>query len=278
MDRLTTGRRHVRAGSVTVTELLVKQASPALCTDSSPTERDDITDDITDVIPVIGPASHRRHPPRGAHFAKLASLGVAGAVLCGAVTVSSLIAQQRRENAQPQARPTAQITGDEALLPDRLDRSLPKATAPRKAPPAAVPPATRRGPASSAPAPPATHAPTSAKTNSGASVTTPSAVADAENDLDLVREFYENLPDAPASAFQLLSPQLLHSGFREFLQAWSHVVSIDSLTVLQQADGVLATVRMRLLGGGHLRIQQLVTVAESPHRIIGVQLLSAQRN
>jgi hypothetical protein len=48
--------------------------------------------------------------------------------------------------------------------------------------------------------------------------------------------------------------------------------------VTQRADGVLAIVQMRLLGGDRLRIQQLLTVAESPRRIVGVQLLSAQRN
>jgi len=35
---------------------------------------------------------------------------------------------------------------------------------------------------------------------------------------------------------------------------------------------------MRLADGGWLRVQQLLTVAESPRRIVGAQLLSAQRN
>jgi hypothetical protein len=124
---------------VTVTELLIRQASPARCTDSSPAEPHD---DITDTIPVVvAPASHRRPPARGTQFAKLASIGVAGAVLCGAVAVSSMISQQRRENTQSAARPTVQITGDQALLPDRLDRSLPKALVPAPESPRQVPPA-----------------------------------------------------------------------------------------------------------------------------------------
>jgi hypothetical protein len=41
---------------------------------------------------------------------------------------------------------------------------------------------------------------------------------------------------------------------------------------------VLAVVGMRLADGSGLRIQQLMTVAESPRRIVGVQLLSAQRH
>lgn len=281
MDRLTTGRRHARAGSVTVTELLVRQASPARCTDSSPRERDD----ITDTIPVVAPVSHRRPTMRGAQIAKVASIGVASAVLCGAVTVASMISHHRRDSTQSAARPTVQITGDQALLPDQLDRSLPDAPAPRPAPapvsPSAAEPSTQ-APSSATPprTTPAPAADTSGDASGGTSAssgTGPAEQAPAD-DLALVRAFYENLPDAPAAAFQLLAPELLHSSLGEFLKSWSHVVAIDSVTVLQQADGVLATVRMRLLGGGHLRIQQLLTVAESPRRIVEVRLLSAQRN
>jgi hypothetical protein len=97
-------------------------------------------------------------------------------------------------------------------------------------------------------------------------------------DLDLVREFYGNLPGAPTSAFKLLSSELLNTTLGDFLASWSTVQAIDGLDVVQRADGVLATVRLRLADGSHLRIQQLLTVAESPRRIVGVQLLSAQRN
>jgi hypothetical protein len=276
VDRLTTGRRHARAGSVTVTELLIRQASPARCTDSSPAE----PDDITDIIPVVAPVSHRRPPARGTQFAKLASIGVAGAVLCGAVTVSSMISHQRRENTQSAVGPSIQITGDQALLPDRLDRTLPRVHVPAPQTPHHVPPAAE------VPVTPSTETPAAAPAtpvNAPADGTTASANTGGTdpappNDLALVREFYENLPDAPAAAFQLLSPDLLHSSLGEFLQSWSRVVAIDSVEVAQRADGVLATVRMRLLDGGHLHIQQLLTVAESPRRIVGVQLLSAQRN
>lgn len=288
MDRLTTGRRHARAGSVTVTELLVRQASPARCTDSSAGERDD----ITDTIPVVSaPVSHRRPPVRVAQFAKMASIGVASAVLCGAVTVSSMISHQRRDHAQPAVRPMVQITGDQALLPDRLGRTVAEAPTPAPAPPpvvdapaaeprdgsvvesvdVATPPET-----GSTPPPP----PSAAKPSGGTSASADTghdAPAPAD-DLALVRAFYENLPDAPTAAFQLLAPDLLHSDLGEFLRSWSYVVAIDSVDVVEREDGVLATVRMRLLGGGHLRIQQLLTVAESPRRIVGVRLLSAQRN
>lgn len=268
MDRLTTGRRHLRAGSVTVTELISRQASPAHCTESSPAPDTD-DDMITDVIPVVVAAHRRDEPAKGAQLAKLASLGVAGVVLCGAVTIASVIAHQRREGAQVASKPTVQITGEQALLPDKLDETLPKTPAAvplavederptrRNTAPAATPAATRDGDTSP----------------SGGGVTVGPA-----NDLELVREYYGNLPESPVAAFNLISPDVLDMSLSDFLASWSTVTSIDSVDVVQRADGVLATVKMRLLAGGQLRIQQLLTVAESPRRIVGVQLLSAQRN
>ncbi len=269
MDRLTTGRRRRRTGSVTVTELLTKQASPARCTDSSLAE----PDDVTEIIPVVVPASHRRTSARGAQFAKLATMGVAGVVLCGAVTISSMISQQRRENAAAADQPTAQITGERALLPDQLDET-PAAPA---APPRQVPPVQQRP----APVPPPAAPTTPAAPDAGgttASGGTQAAEPAPVTDLELVREFYGQLPDAPAAAFDLLAPEQLHLSFQQFLDAWSKVTEIESVDLAQRADGVLATVRMLLHDGGHLRLQQLLTVAESPRRIVGVQLLSAQRN
>ena len=273
MDRLTTGRRHLRAGSVTVTELLTRQPSPAHCTDSSPQPDSDTNSDTdsTDTIPVVAAAAHRRGPAKGAQLAKLASLGVAGAVLCGAVTISSLIAHQRREGTHPALRPTQQITGAQALLPDKLDATLPEAPATPSSAPAAE---ERQAPITAAPEPTATPA-----SNTGGTAASGGAVSiGQETDLELVREFYENLPDSPVAAFRLLSPDLMNTGLGEFLASWATVVTIDSVAVAQRADGVLATVQMRLFGGGRLRIQQLLSVAESPRRIVGVQLLSAQRN
>lgn len=274
MDRLTTGRRRRRTGSVSVTELLTKQASPAHCTDSSRPEPGDRPDDSTDIIPVVlVPASHRRTSAMGGQFAKLATLGVAGVVLCGAVTISSVISHQRRENAQETDRPTTQITGQRALLPDQLNET----SAVPAAPPRSASPVAEKRPAPPAPAhPQPTRAPAPGGTT--ASAGTRDAEPAPATDLALVREFYEKLPGSPAAAFGLLASEQLHTSFREFLAAWSKVTRIESVDVVQRADGVLATVRMRLHDGSHLRLQQLLTVAESPRRIVGVQLLSAQLN
>lgn len=268
MDRLTTGRRHVRTGSVTVTELLTKQASPTHCTDSSPTE----LDDVADTIPVA-PATHRRPPTKAAQLAKLATLGVATAVLCGAVAVATMIAHQRRETAQPSTRPTVRITGEQALLPDQLHKTPPTPTSVNPPVVAASPEVIEQ----TASDPLTSQDDNTDTTNTTASADTVTQIGPA-TDLDLVREFYENLPDAPTSAFELISSDLLNTTLGEFLESWSTVHAVDGLDVVQRADGVLATVRLRLADGSHLRIQQLLTVAESPRRIVGVQLLSAQHN
>jgi hypothetical protein len=265
VDRLTTGRRHLRAGSVSVTELITKQTEP-------PGADDSLSTTATIDMPVIpaAPTSHRRPAARGAQLAKATSLGVATIVLCGAVGVASMIAHQRANDADAAGSPAEQISGEQALLPDELNRSLnrdgAKATTPPRPAPAtraprtlaAAPPAPR----STAPAPRTTTKPTVAPTD----------------ELDVVRQFYRLLPRDPAVAFNLISPDLLHSTLGQFLDSWSAVRSVSVVGLEQRADGVLASVRMRLADGGHLQLQQLLTIADAPRRIVGVELLSAQRN
>lgn len=264
VDRLTTGRRHVRAGSVSVTELITKQAARPEADAPGTTD--------APVEPESAPASHRRPPSRGAQLAKITSLGVATIVLCGAVGIASAIARQHQENPDPADRPGARISGERALLPDELDRSLTPDGAAAVTPPKPAP--------TTQPATPArTTAPAEPRTSGGAGVSADSpAVPAPVSDLDLVREFYQHLPSDPAVAFGLISPDLLHSTLGQFLDSWSLVRSVQVLGLQERADGVLAVVRMKLAGGGHLQLQQLLTVAESPRRIVGVELLSAQRN
>jgi hypothetical protein len=180
-----------------------------------------------------------------------------------------------------------QITGDQALLPDELDRALHvpgavggEATAPRLVPelPAAAAPPTVPEPAPAGNAAGNAAGDEDGGNAGGTAASGGAAVAEPVDDVELVRAFYENLPGAPAAAFDLLAPELLDSSLGEFLQSWSGVVAIDSVDVEQRADEVLATVRMTLRDGGHLRVRQLLTVAESPRRIVAVRLLSAQRD
>lgn len=170
-----------------------------------------------------------------------------------------------------------QITGGQALLPDKLAETLPEGATPMATPvrdrPFVAPNSAQDEPASTSVQEPATPL-----SDTGTTASSGGTTLDPVSAEDLVRKFYANLPDSPAAAFDLLSPDVLDASLGEFLDAWSKVTSIDSVKVTQRADGVHATVRMRLLGGGQLLLEQLLTVAESPRRITGVQLLSAQRN
>ncbi len=267
MDRLTTGRRHVRAGSVSVTELITKQAARS----GSPPPLDAGAKVPAEVAVAQLPTSHRRPTSGGVQLAKMTTLGVATMVLCGAVGVASTIAQQRADDSESPARPAEQISAEQALLPDELNRRLARdgetaVTPPSPAPATQVPRTTAPAPRASSPA--VTTAPPAP----------PPAVPAPASDLDLVRAFYDVLPSDPAVAFDLLSPELLHSTLGRFLDSWSQVRSVDVVALEQQADGVLAVIGIRLADGGHLQLRQLVTVAESPRRIVDVELLSARRH
>jgi hypothetical protein len=296
VDRLTSGRRHVRAGSVSVTELITKQAARPEPPVSVPPLFQAPTDLPAEPVIEAGtaagtgalaiPGSHRRPPSRGAQLAKLTSLGLATAMLCGAVGVASMIAHQRDEDARTAGRAAARITGEQALLPGELTRKLPGTrhgaagaaeAAPKPAPRAEPTKATTTSTGSDQieARPPAR---TGAEPRASASATTLPVVQLPTSDLELVRAFYKLLPSDPQEAFHLISPQLLHSTLGTFLDSWSLVRSVDVVDIRQQGDDILAIVRMRLVTGGRLQLEQLLTVADSPRRIVGVELLSAQRN
>ncbi|MCT2588135.1 hypothetical protein [Actinophytocola gossypii] len=286
MDRPTTGRRRVRAGSVHVTELIDKRVRQSGAPASSATPRSlgppratvrvlETTEPATDV-----PAPFRRPPSRGSQLAKLAGLGAATLVLCTAIAAATTISHERAGQHAVADRPVPRITGDQALLPDRLDRTLPSAPAP------AVdhrPTGQRTAPAEHPRTQPSV-TPVSSTTEAPASVVeasvepTQDPVGDTISDVALVERFYELLPGDPDRAFGLIAPDLLSTTLGEFLDSWASVTGIDVVDVRRQAAGVLAEVRMTLADGHHLKIEQLLTVADSPRRITGVQLLSAQRN
>jgi hypothetical protein len=284
VDRPTTGRRRVRAGSVHVTELIDKRVRQTGAPASSAARRalappQPIVHVLEQPEPDV-PAPYRRPPSRGAQLAKLAGLGAATLVLCTAIAAATTISHERADRHVPADRPAPRITGDQALLPDRLDRTLPSAPAPavdhrHSEPRPAAPEETGTQPPATPSVTPSEAAPPVVE----ASVEpAPEPVSDTISDIALVERFYELLPSDPDSAFTLIAPDLLSATLGEFLDSWSTVTGIDVVDVRERAGGVLAVVRMDLAGGGHLRIEQLLTVADSPRRITGVQLLSAQRN
>ncbi|MGQ0837596.1 hypothetical protein [Actinokineospora sp.] len=276
MDRPTAGRRRMRSGSVHVTELIGRQA-PVFDlppeADAEPTE----TFAMVDIEPAEHGA-HRRPLSRRAQVAKIVGLGVATITLCGAVAAATMISRDRAAVAtDPSTRPSLQITGQRALLPHELnptaDDAGPAVPAPRTGAASAT---VRMTPARTATTP-APAPGTDATTRPARGVDT--VVRPTTSSRDLVLEYYRLIESNPGGAFGLLSGETLGVSLVEFLGAWTSVVGVDVLEVVEQPDGVLAVVRMQLVGGTELRIRQLLKVAGTTHRqIVGAELLSAQLN
>lgn len=279
--RPTTGRRHLRAGSVHVTELIKKQPPlldvPKNAEKTSHGEQGDgALDGLLDPAP-SRPSSHRKPPSKAAQAAKLAGLGVASFVLCAAVAFASMITHERRDGTQTQAaeRPVMEITGERALLPDVLNRAIPLSTeSPAPSLPAAGGNASGSIDNQVPPALPQPPAPAPADTRNGPHREGVEPISNKQ----LVEEFYRLVLTWPDKAFDLLAADLLGTDLGEFVQSWATVSTVAVLDVRDRGDDVVAVVRMTLPDGSHLRLQQLLTVADTaPRRIIGAEILSAQR-
>lgn len=273
MERPTpSGRRYVREGSVPVHDLITREIPKVI--DPPPAAAPAVPAEPLDTLleqPTGRRGTHRRPPSAGTQLAKLAGLGVAAFLLCGSVALGSMIAHKRTSENAASGRPTIEITGEQALLPDRLNETLP--------PSGAVAPQVRSGSTGAAPgteesAPRAQTPPAIVDATASSTAILPGSITDTQ----FVERFYELLPAAPADAFELLSPELLHTDLGDFLQSWSTVAQLEILDLAERADGVLAVVRMQLADGSHLRMQQLLSVADQPRQIVAVELLSAQRN
>jgi hypothetical protein len=278
-ERQSTGRRHIRAGSVHVSELIGKRSEPDNGPDIEQEFKDFPPDGILELLEPEepGPVSHRRPASKAAQAAKIAGLGVASFVLCASIAYGSMITHQKREQNPEQhsaSRPTADISGEEALLPDVLNRAVPKGGINSPELPAPTTNATEvienTGAPGPAAVPPVTATPVTPEP-------VPSAAVSGSKK-EVVEQFYRLVHSWPTKAYGLLDPNL-GTDVTQFVQSWSTVSGVEVLDVQERGDQVLAVVRMRLPDGSHLRVQQLLDVANTvPHRILGAEILSAQRN
>ncbi|MGH3861407.1 hypothetical protein, partial [Actinokineospora sp.] len=212
------------------------------------------------------------------------------ATLCGAVAAATVITRDR-EAADASSRPSNQITGERALLPDELNRAVAGARLPD--PKTGSASATLNKGQEAGPAvPPARTGGSQSGTHGGAQgvgradsgdtpqrAPIPEQVRPKTSNRELVIEYYRLIESDPRRAYALLSGDVFDTTLGQFLGSWSRVSKVEVLEVVEQADGVVAVVRMHLLGGSQLRIRQLLTVADTvPQRIIGAELLSAQLN
>ncbi len=266
----TTGRRHNRAGSITVEELIRKQPIPIRIPSI---EEADTNVLVQDVLGLEEDRYHRR-PNRAA---KAAGLVTGALVLFASVVAASILAGSRRDSAEPPTAAPIELSGSTALRPDLLSARLGNeaATAPATdagtPAPTAVPPANQPLAADPTPEPSAT---------SSAVVAPPATPSTSQPRIDVVRRFYELLPAKPVEASRLLTDDLVGADTVAFVRSWSTIkaITVES-TTLQQDGSVLAEVSMQELDGRWLRVEQRFWFADtSTPKIIATELLSAQRS
>jgi hypothetical protein len=282
VERPTSGRRHLRAGSITVAELIKNRPTPVRLPsrDDEPQTEEMHPGLLGEHHPepsaqdAAAPNTHRRAPARTKQLAKLAGLGVATAVLCASVTAASIINTRRQAATEAAARPAIGMTDEQALLPNlftlgpaspqrRVTTELP---APNTG--SAAGSVDNRGPGSRTAADPKRVTPSPG----------PQVQPQEPVDAELVRRYYALLSNQPALALSLLDGVLRDSDLSQFVSSWSQVRNINVVDVQRKDDGaLLAVVEMLLPGGDTARVQQLLRVTETvPQRITGAEIISAQ--
>jgi hypothetical protein len=282
VERPTSGRRHIRAGSVTVAELMKNRPTPVrlpsrddepVTEEMVPGPLDGSQQEMSRQDQDMTPNSHhRRSPARNKQLAKLAGLGVATAVLCASVAAASIINTRRQAETAAASRPSIEMTDEQALLPNLF--TLGQAAGPERRMTTGLP-APNKGTAAAAVPGPGRQQNTEPKAVTGHAVP-----ADEPINTELVRRYYELLANRPSLALGLLDGALRDSDLSHFVNSWSQVRDIRVVDVQQRPDGgLLAVVEMLLPDGGTARVQQLLTVTETlPQRITGAEIISAQRS
>lgn len=270
----TTGRRHTRAGSISVAELIKQQPVPmrilsneeaatdALVTSLlGPTENS--TANMTATTAVIPVVAGRRRRTKTNRAARVAGLLTGAVVLVASVAGAATLAGKRPANTgiPVSERPVA-LSGASALRPDVLSAQLPNEHPPLQTT-ADVP----------LPQP-------SALLLETPEPTTPEVSVGPQPQVDVVKRFYELLTTKPNSAAKLLSPELVGASPKEFVKAWGMIKSVNVDQTSVRPDGsVLAVVSMQELNGSWLRIEQLFWLTDTTQpRIVGTEVLSAQRS
>ncbi|GLZ30418.1 hypothetical protein Lesp02_26070 [Lentzea sp. NBRC 105346] len=255
----TTGRRHTRAGSISVAELIKQQPVRIPSPDEAATE--------TLVLDLLGPREEgrRRRKPKG-RAAKAFGLATGAVVLFSSIAAAAFLAGNRPANTGvPYTERPVALSGASALRPDVLSAKLP---------------GDRQQPAPTSQLLPAPQLVKEPATTQPTDIATPLVLPGPQPRIEVVRRFYELLTTAPGSATKLLSPDLVGADPEEFVRSWGMIqtVNVDQ-TVLRQDGSVLAVVSMQERDGSWLRLEQLFWLTDtSTPRIIGTEVLSAQRS
>ncbi|MEU4802065.1 hypothetical protein [Actinosynnema sp. NPDC023587] len=257
MQRPTTsGRRHSRAGSVSVADLIRKQRVPSR---GPSRERADARG------PVAGPLGEPAHQARPSRRTRrIAGLSAGAFVLLVSVVTASVLVADRDPGPRPPAiAPPAEITGSSALRPDVLVAEL---AGPRDVPPVPTAPVL---PVADLPMEPASPV-----------VPPREAAPRSKPQVDVVRHFYELLPARPADAALLLTSDLVGGSARDFVASWAAIQAITIESTTLRPDGTVhAAVSMQERSGRWVRVEHRFWLTDtSPPRISGSEVRSAQRS
>jgi hypothetical protein len=214
-----------------------------------------------------------------ARRAKLAGLLAAAALVAAAIITASTVAAQRRAQAPTETAGGLEITGAAALggfaVPDLPSSSQgPAKTAkPSTRQTSAAPTAQAGQPSGQIAVTASTSAPTPSPTTPQATTTT---VADK---LAAVNKFYSMVGHDPQNALAMLKPVLAGEKPGDLVRAWRSMEPVQVEDIRVQPDGsILAIVTMLRPDGSHLRVTQLLRLAEDASGLISdARLLSTQR-
>lgn len=233
--------------------------------------------------PRRAPQPPREPESRLASGAKFVGLLVAGGLLTGAVVASALLAGRHDNQGRADEPSPPEITGVAALggfaTPDRAAPATGGGNGEKGSGQAGTSqPQQQSTTAAPAGTTAATSAPSDTPGTSAATTTRAAMKAESVNKVEVVRSFYRLVDNAPRQALSLLDPVLAGDQADNLVDAWAGIEDIRVTQVTQRADGaVLAVVTMADPEGGHLRITQLLKLADPVRNLItGVTLLSAE--
>lgn len=278
---------HERRRTRTPDELRVEELISPEILDNEMVDREYLTRVLRDPRKHLPPPRQRskddaeplREPEsRGAKLAKLTGLSVAGALLVGAVVVSSVLHEDGGASAAPPSPAPPRITGVAALGGFA----------------AGDPGSPGHGGGSAGHAQPTTsaHAPetgdtplmagqqSAGSTASAPGTTAPGGATAGLTDADrvaLVTEFYRRVESDPQQALELLTPALAGDAAGDLVRTWGSMRDVVVLDTRVQPDGsVLAVVLMRRTDGAELRVTQQLGLDETGRSIAEAALLAAE--
>lgn len=277
MERATKGRRHTRAGSVTVADLVGKQ-TPALRVLH---RKEEVTGRLGYDVPVPARVPVPESPTsRATKVARFAGYTAGALALFGSVAAASLITTRTQNTVlAAQSAPPGAITGATALRPDLLGGSL-GATRQDRAPSAqsvSTPNDIEQQTMAAVDTPQAAPQVTP-ESSTEAPVSTDLPVEGPPENTEIVTQFYRLVGSRPAAAFALIDPGLLGADPSGFISSWSAVRAVKVERVeARPPNSVLAVVCVQQPDGKWLRVEQLLRTSRStPPRITSAEILSAQ--